>query len=275
MFILLLYTRKRMDIPIIFFFSVLGAVIGSFLNVLVYRMKESETLMGRSMCRSCGRQIRWYDNIPVISFLWLRGRCRDCGATISWQYPAVELVTAAAFVLIGTQFFSYENMASWTETAWLLLVASCFIAVAAYDIRHMEIPILLLLVSAAATLVFFAVEYRIAEPFLSSRLGLGLAGAAVVGAFFFALVFVSHETWMGWGDVWLGGLAGLIVGLPAALFMLTISFASGSIIGLAAISLEGKSLKSKMPFGPFLVIGTAAAVFFPVLFPEYAAFFLL
>lgn len=257
------------------FFLIFGLIIGSFLNVLVYRMKDGETIMGRSMCRGCGRQIRWYDNVPVLSFLVLRGRCRDCGMRISWQYPAVELLTATVFALIGTSFFSFEDMASWYETAWLMLVVSCFIAVAAYDIRHMEIPTILLIVSAVATFGFFATQYRFDEPFLASRLGLGLAGAAAVGTFFFALVYVSHETWMGWGDVWLGAVAGMIVGLPAALFMLTVSFASGSIIGIAGIYLEGKSLKSKMPFGPFLVIGTAAAIFFPALFPEYATLFLL
>lgn len=257
------------------FFFVFGAIIGSFLNVLVYRLKDSETIMGRSMCRACGHQIRWYDNIPLLSFLALRGRCRDCGVVISWQYPAVEAVTGAVFAAVGAYFFSYEDIASWQETAWLLFVASCFIAVAAYDIRHMEIPIVLLVASAVVTAAFFLLEYRIGEPFFSSRLGLGLAGGLAVGAFFFALVYASHETWMGWGDVWLGAVAGMIVGLPVALFMLTVSFASGSIVGLAGIYLEGKSLKSKMPFGPFLVIGTAVAVFFPAVFPEYAMFFLL
>lgn len=256
-------------------FFIFGLIIGSFLNVLVYRLKDSETLMGRSLCRGCGHQIRWYDNIPLLSFLWLRGRCRDCEAVISWQYPAIEAVTGAVFVLVGAYFFSFEDVASWRETVWLLFVASCFIAVAAYDIRHMEIPIALLIASAIATVVFLVSEYRFGEPLLSSQLGLGLAGAIVVGAFFFALVYASHETWMGWGDVWLGSVAGMIVGLPLALFMLTVSFASGSIVGIMGMYLGGKSLKSQVPFGPFLVIGTAAAVFFPEVFPEYAAFFLL
>jgi leader peptidase (prepilin peptidase)/N-methyltransferase len=258
-----------------FFFFILGLIIGSFLNVLVYRLRNNETLMGRSMCRSCSRQICWYDNIPLLSFAVLRGRCRDCQAPISWQYPALELITGVLFVAVGIYFFSYEDWSSWSETVWLLTTVSCFIVVAAYDMRHMEIPIMPLIVAAIAALLFFAWEYHLNGLFLGSRFGLGLLGAAAVGAFFFSLVYVSNETWMGWGDVWLGCVAGMIVGLPLALFMLTVSFASGSIVGIAGMYLEGKSLKSRMPFGPFLVIGTMAAIFFPVVFPEYAAFFLL
>jgi leader peptidase (prepilin peptidase) / N-methyltransferase len=260
---------------LVLLFFVFGLVIGSFLNVLVYRLKESETILGRSFCRGCHHQIRWYDNIPLFSFLVLRGRCRDCQATISWQYPALEAVMAFVFAAIGMYFFSYEDPSSWLEVLWLMLVTSCFVTIAAYDMRHMEIPIVLVVVSAIATVAFFAYTYRFDGIFLSSRLGLGLMGAVAVGAFFFALVYASHETWMGWGDVWLGCVAGLIVGLPFVLFMLTVSFASGSIIGIAGMYLERKSLKSKIPFGPFLVIGTAVALFFPVVFPEYAVFFLL
>ncbi len=256
-------------------FFVLGLIIGSFLNVVVYRLKDAETLLGRSVCRHCRHQIRWYDNIPVFSFLLLRGRCRDCRAEISWQYPAVELMTGISFVLMGVYFFSFEDTASWVETAWLLSVVSCCIVVAAYDIRHMEIPLIPLAIIALLTILFFAYELRFGGSFFWSRLWLGIAGAAVVGGFFFALVYASHETWMGWGDVWLGCLAGLVVGLPAVLFMLTVSFASGSAVGIAGMYAQGKGLKSQMPFGPFLVIGMIVTILFPELFPGYASLFML
>lgn len=256
-------------------FFLLGLIIGSFLNVLVYRLRDAETLLGRSFCRNCKHQIRFYDNIPMVSFVLLRGQCRDCGEKISWQYPLLEAMTGGLFALVGYYFFSPINQATWIETVWLLGIVSCFVVIAAYDLKYMEIPLILLGVSAAITLAFLFFGFHVNEVFWSSQLGLSLFGGAVVGLFFFVLVFVSHETWMGWGDVWLGLVCGMIVGLPAALFMLTLSFASGAVVGIASLYLGGKNLKSQIPFAPFLVLGTLLAIFLPQVFPEYMRFFVL
>lgn len=253
-----------------------GLIMGSFLNVVALRLKDGETLMGRSYCYACGHQIRWYDNIPVVSYLWLRGKCRDCGISISWQYPAMELVTGMVYALTVASFFVLDSPSSWLETIWFLVVVSLFIIIAAYDLRNMEIPLAPLAVAGALTMFSYAIQYAISgEPFWQSRLGLGVAGGVMVGAFFFALVFASRETWMGWGDVWLGLVCGLIVGIPAALFMLTTSFAVGAATGIVGIASGNKHLKSQIPFAPFLVFGTVTSLFLFALFPSLRTFFFL
>jgi len=256
-------------------FFILGLIIGSFLNVLVYRLRDAETLLGRSFCRHCKHQIRWYDNIPLVSFLILRGSCRDCEARISWQYPALEFVTGIIFGLIGYFFFDPLFSSSLRETLWLLSIMSCLLVIGAYDMRHMEIPMTMLFVSVALTLIFLVSSlFFSGEIFLASRLWYGLLGAGAIGGFFFLLVWMSHETWMGWGDVWLGAVAGMIVGLPLVLPMLTLSFGLGAIIGLIAIASKKKELKSQIPFAPFLVAGVILMIFLPKLFPFFSLFLL-
>lgn len=256
-------------------FFILGLIIGSFLNVLVYRLRDAETLLGRSFCRNCKNQIRWYDNIPIISFVLLRGLCRDCETKISWQYPAVELLTGVLFALTGYYFFSSAGVLSWLETAWLLGILSCLIVIAAYDLRNMEIPISMLMISALITYIFFSVYFfLVPESFFVSQLWYGILGGAIVSGFFFLLVFWSRETWMGWGDVWFGFVVGSIVGLPLILPMLTLSFGLGAIVGLLAIAYGEKSMKSQIPFAPFLAAGTIATLFLSEAFPFFFSFFI-
>jgi len=256
-----------------FVFFLFGLLIGSFLNVLVYRLKDAETLLGRSFCRKCKHQIRWYDNIPLISFVLLRGECRDCQEKISWQYPVLECVTGLLFGLVGFFFFNPLVTASYTETVWLLITISSILVVAVYDMRHMEIPMVMLFVSAFFTFLFLLETFfSFPEPFFSSRLFFGLSGGLVVAGFFFLLVWMSHETWMGFGDVWLGLLCGLIVGLPLVLPMLTLSFGIGAIVGLTLIAWGKKGMKSQMPFAPFLVFGTLLILFLPKIFPVLSQF---
>ena len=266
---------------ILFSFFVTGLIIGSFLNVVVYRLKGGETLLGRSFCRSCRHQIRWYDNIPLLSFLWLYGKCRDCQATISWQYPLLELITGVFFLLAGHYFFSPLDQGTWLETGWLLGVISLMVTIAFYDLRTMEIPIVLLIAAAVWTGLYLSVTlYLAVQSFetidglflLTSHFGQGMIGGMVVGAFFFALVFASKETWMGWGDVWLGAVSGMVVGFSAVLFMLTLSFGVGALVGITAIVLKKKGLKSQIPFAPYLVLGTLLTLFLPFMFPQVMSF---
>ncbi|MFZ2300031.1 MAG: prepilin peptidase [Candidatus Moraniibacteriota bacterium] len=260
----------------LFAFFIFGLIVGSFLNVLVYRLKDAETLLGRSLCRQCQHQIRWYDNIPLISFVLLRGACRDCETKISWQYPALESLTAVLFVLTGYFFFSLGDMASWLETAWLLCIISCLIVTSAYDLRHMEIPLNMIIISVLLTGVFLiSALLLIPEPFFASRLWYGLLGGAIVCGFFFLLVWMSRETWMGWGDVWLGFVVGSVVGLPMILPMLTLSFGLGALVGGIAIVRGKKGMKSQIPFAPFLVAGAILALFLPEAFPSFFQFLIL
>ncbi len=263
----------------IFLFFILGLTIGSFLNVVVYRLKEGKTILGRSMCRQCHHQIRWYDNIPVLSFLVLGGKCRDCGAKISWQYPLLEIVTALGFVLVGSLFFDIEDRNSWIETGWLLGIVSLFLAIAAYDLVNMEIPLTLLVISAGWTLLFLVlmlVATDMPREMWWRNYGMqSLWGGLVIGAFFFALVYASRETWMGWGDVWLGAVSGMVVGLSAILPMLTISFGIGALCGVGMIFFSDKGMKSQIPFAPYLVVGTLLTLFLPSILPEFMSQILL
>lgn len=260
-----------MAIFILFF--LLGLIVGSFLNVLVYRLKDAETLLGRSFCRHCRHQIRWYDNIPLISFILLGGTCRDCQEKISWQYPLLEALTAVCFALVGSYFFSLDDQGTWWQTAWLLGIVSLFLSIAAYDLRHMEIPVTLLAVSALWTVLYFLVTFQLVDvverAWWAGPLAQGILGGGIVALFFFVLVSASRETWMGWGDVWLGGVAGMVVGLHAVLFMLTLSFGLGAFSGIALMLWGKKSMKSQIPFAPYLVLGTLLTLFLPQLFPGF------
>ena len=260
---------------LIFSFFILGLIIGSFLNVLVYRLRDAETLLGRSLCRHCQHQIRWYDNIPLISFVLLRGTCRDCETRISWQYPLVELLTGVLFAVVGALFLISGSALEWLEVLWLLGIVSMLMVIAAYDLRYMEIPLTVLVASGVITAVFLAaLWWFVPEPFFASRLWYGLLGGAAVGGFFFLLVWMSRETWMGWGDVWLGAVVGAVVGVHLALPMLTLSFGLGATVGLLAIARKKKALKSQIPFAPFLVIGTLASLFLSEAFPLFFRFYI-
>lgn len=263
----------------IFLFFILGLAVGSFLNVLVYRLKDGETLLGRSYCRHCKHLIRWYDNVPLLSFLVLGGKCRDCKERLSWQYPLLEAATGIGFVLVGRFFFVLEDQSTWIETGWLLGIVSLFLAIAAYDLINMEIPLSLLVASALWTGAFLLLtsymEPLPKELWWESRLAQGVLGGGVIALFFFALVYASKETWMGWGDVWLGGVAGMIVGLPAALLMLTLSFGFGALFGLGMIAFHKKGMKSQIPFAPYLVLGTLLTLFLPNVLPDFMVQILL
>lgn len=262
---------------LLFFFFSLGLIIGSFLNVVVFRLKEKETLLGRSFCRHCQHQIRWYDNIPLFSFMFLGGRCRDCKARISWQYPLFELVTGVVFLFIGQYFFDVVNMSTWGETLWLLVLTSLLLVIAFYDMRHMEIPLMPLVIGFFVTAAFLLYDARFGAGNLSlfGRQLQAILGGVVVGGFFFALVFISKETWMGWGDVWLGMLSGMVVGLSNILFMMTLSFGIGALVGISLILARKKGIKSQVPFAPYLVIGTLLTLFLPEMFPVYTRMLLL
>lgn len=259
---------------VLFSFFILGLIIGSFLNVVVYRLKDAETLLGRSFCRNCKHQIRFYDNIPLVSFLLLRGECRDCSTKISWQYPLVELITGILFVLVGQFFFTLGDVTALVQTLWLLGIVSCLLVIGIYDLRNMEIPLSMLMVSVLLTYLFLLTQFfLVPETFFLSVLWYGILGGTAVGSFFFLLVWLSKETWMGWGDVWLGFVAGSIVGLPYVLLMLTISFGLGACVGILAIVRKEKSLKSQIPFAPFLVAGALLTLFLSQFSPSFFEIF--
>jgi leader peptidase (prepilin peptidase) / N-methyltransferase len=222
--------------------GVLGAAIGSFLNVVIYRLPRGESLVSPgSRCPSCGKELSPWENVPLLSWFVLRGRCRNCGAAISVRYPVVELLTAAAFVGIAlTRGVDDDLVAE-------LPFAAMLIAVAGIDLEHKIIPNKILLPAAVYGLV--------AEAFV--RTGdlpeLLIAGAA--GFLFLFLAALAYPAGMGMGDVKLAGVMGLYLGKSLAPAML-VAFLAGTLVGLAIIARGGgEGRKTGVPFGPFLAFG--------------------
>jgi leader peptidase (prepilin peptidase) / N-methyltransferase len=222
--------------------ALLGAVVGSFLNVVIYRLPRGQSLVGPwSRCPSCQAPIAAYDNLPVVSWLLLRGRCRGCGAPIAPRYPLVELLTAAVFAAVALTRGVDE------ELALELPFAAALIAIAGIDLEHKIVPNRIV-VPAAVFAVVASVVVRPAE--LPELL---LAGAAAFGLLLAAAL--AYPAGMGMGDVKLAGVMGLYLGLSVAPALLA-GFAAGSFVGLALIVREGRRARKKgIPFAPFLAFG--------------------
>jgi prepilin signal peptidase PulO-like enzyme (type II secretory pathway) len=250
---------------IIVLFAILGLIIGSFLNVLIFRTKIEDSLLGRSYCPKCKKKIDWYDNIPLLSFIILGAKCRKCRQKISWQYPIVEALTAVTFGLVAFHFFSASGSQTWAPTFYYLVTFSLLIAILVYDYLYMEIPGIILWPAIgfviAANLLFDWLQKDTFVNILELNIYSGVLAAFLVFLFFFLLVTLSKEKWMGMGDAYLVILLGLLAGWPKIILALFLAFLLGSIYGLALIALKKKNMKSQVPFAPFLILGTAVAVF--------------
>ncbi|GAA3637611.1 A24 family peptidase [Kineosporia mesophila] len=227
-----------------------GLLVGSFLNVVIIRVPQNLSVVTpRSACPTCGRPISGFDNIPVLSWLLLRGRSRCCDEPISLRYPVIEAVTAGAFAAV----------AAWKGWSWevpaLLFLAAISIALAVIDHDVHRLPNALVLPSypiAAALLVLAALAEG--KP---GRLAGAAIGAAALYAFYFVLMFI-HPNGMGFGDVKLGGVLGLYLGFYGWEETVVGGFAAfviGAVVGLAAIAFAGATRKSMIPFGPFMLAG--------------------
>lgn len=250
---------------IIILFFILGLIIGSFLNVLVFRTKIEESLWGRSFCPKCKKKIDWYDNIPLFSFLILGAKCRKCRKKISWQYPIVEAGTALVFSFVVWRFFGVAEPSTWAPTFYYLVTFSLLIAILVYDWLYMEIPGIILWPAigfvTAAGLLFDYLQKDTFVDIMELNIYSGSLAALVVFLFFFLLVTLSKERWMGMGDAYLVILLGLFAGWPKILAGLFLAFFLGSIYGIALIALKKKTMKSQVPFAPFLILGASIAVF--------------
>lgn len=229
----------------IFAFSI-GLIIGSFLNCLAWRLYKNETIGGRSYCPNCHHQIAAYDNIPVLSFIFLRGKCRHCAKPISWQYPLVEIITAILFLLA---FFNDLNSAQFFLLLlrdWILIAGLVVIFV--YDFRWQLIPM---------TLVWPLCVIMFALNILLGFSWLALIASGVIAAIFFLLQYLlTRKKGLGEGDIWLGLLLGLSFPSFEKLFLIFIlTYCVGSIVGLSLISMKGKNGKTKIALGPFLAFG--------------------
>ncbi len=255
-----------------FFLGLLGLAVGSFLNVVILRFGFSESRQERSHCMACGKQIRAYDLIPVLSYLLLRGKCRACGSRLSSQYPYVELSLAALFVL--SWYTVPPALSLWSIGAFVSLLAflSALVALTVYDIRHTLVPmpfIYALLIAAVLAPVFQSFSVASPAPFYDALLG----GAALAG-FLLLLHFGTKGKGMGMGDVYIAGAVGLLLGLFRGIEALMLAVWIGSIFYLGVMLLSSVlrvfrlsprfarvTMKTELPFVPFLAVGVLVAIF--------------
>jgi leader peptidase (prepilin peptidase)/N-methyltransferase len=275
-----------MDVFFLGVFALLGLIIGSFLNALIWRMHSGESLLTRSMCPRCHALIHWYDNIPVLSFILLRGRCRACRQSIAWQYPAVELATAIGFSIIGYValpdggwgIFSMHGWALWnfwgTLVLWWILFA-VLLATFVYDIRHMEIPMVLVWIALGVAVIHLvlldwpAAHVLSGWSWRSSELVWGLVAGGGIFILFTALSLGTRERLMGWGDAWLALPLGMLLGWMGTIWMVAIGSGIGSVIGLGMMLRQRGTLQTALPFAPFLILGFYSVIVLRFVWPMY------
>lgn len=243
---------------------VFGLLVGSFLNVLIARMDELKTVVKtRSHCPKCRKNLEWYDLFPLLSFVLLRGKCRYCKEKISIQYPLVELATGISFVAIYNYVFSLAIPDDWriASLIFYLIIASILIVLFVYDLLKLLVPDefvytgIILTIIFQALAIYFIPEYRL--NWLDLLLG------ALIGAGVPVLLSVpSKGKWMGYGDIGIGALLGLVLGYPLAIVGMFLAFSSGGIVGLILISFGKKKMTSEVPFGPFLTWATLVALIY-------------
>lgn len=247
-------------------FFIFGLVIGSFLNVVICRLNLAESLLGRSHCPKCQQKISWYDNIPLLSFILLYAQCRHCRKSISWQYPAIELATGIIFTSTAYIFLENGHLENWLETVFYLGLFSTLIVIFVFDWKYLEIPMPVLWLAVAWTVIFLLaldiLNFIPGQSIFSSKIFSGNLASLIAFIFFFALSYGSKEKWMGTGDAYLALLIGLALGWPKILPALVLAFLLGSLIGIGLIIAKKKTLKSQIPFGPFLVSGAISVALF-------------
>ncbi len=244
----------------------LGLIVGSFLNAVIYRLHSGESFMkGRSHCAVCGHELAAIDLVPVLSYLALRGHCRYCKKKISWQYPAIELLTAIIFALLAAH-------ANWNLTSILisqLIFACIFIVVAVFDLKHyliLDKVIFPAMGLALAFALYWDIQTSCGLAWSCHTVG-GLVAAVLVAGFFLMQYLISRGRWIGFGDVKLGLLLGLVLGLPLALVGLFLAYLVGAVTGVGLILAGHKTMSSRLPFGTFLCFSAILTILYghPVL----------
>lgn len=242
--------------PVIYpiFACVFGMVVGSFLNVCICRMPKNESIVfPPSHCPGCSYQIRWYDNIPLVSYLLLKGKCRGCGAHISLQYPLVELLNGILSLFLFLRFGPTLAFAA------LFLFCSALVVITFIDIEHQIIPdeISLPGIAVGFVLSFFLKGHS----WLNSLLGILLGGGSLL---LVAYVYqrLTGKEGMGGGDIKLLAMMGAFLGWKAVPFIILASSLVGSLVGVSLMLIQKKDSKLAIPFGPYLAFGAVLYVFY-------------
>lgn len=240
-----------------------GAIIGSFLNVVLFRKNTRESIVkDRSRCFSCGKKLKWFELIPILSFFIQRGRCRSCGSKISWQYPIIEVGSGIIGVLIFSKF-PISNFQLLTSFSFYFLAFCALLLVAVYDFKHKIIDRHFLYIFAGFAVAEFLFKNLNIEKFKSYGI-LTLLFSTGIFFFFYLLWRVSGEKWMGRGDADLAFFLSLFLGYSLSLFMLLLSFWIGATVGIILLIAYPKkvTIKSEVPFGPFLASSAFIAWYF-------------
>ena len=233
---------------LVYFFGV-GACVGSFLNVVIYRLPKKESLIRPgSHCPACNSPIRWYHNIPIVGYLVLGGKCADCGEKFSARYAAVETLTGLLFVAC------YAAFGLTGAAAVYMALSSALVAVLFIDIDHFIIP-------DAITLPGIPIGLLCALFILPLSISDALIGVVVGGGILFLIAVIAPQG-MGGGDIKLLGMVGAFLGWKSALITIFLGSLVGSVGGIIGMIALGKGRKSKIPFGPYLAIGAFLAMFF-------------
>lgn len=250
------------------YIAILGACIGSFLNVVIFRTRSSESVThGRSMCQTCKTKIRFFDLIPIVSFVFLKAKCRSCKSLISFQYPLVEFAMAMLFVIMYV-----KQTLGLVPVSFLLLIrdwifVSFLVVIFVYDLKYMYI---LDRFTIPAMIIAIILNVWLGQMFFATY----LFGAIIIGGFFLLQYVISKGTWVGGGDIRLGILMGLMIGLTQGIVALFLAYIFGAIIGLILLLLKKVDRKTEIPFGTFLTVSTVIVLFFgPLIWNTYLNLF--
>jgi leader peptidase (prepilin peptidase)/N-methyltransferase len=235
---------------------ILGLIVGSFLNVCIYRLPRGKSVVSPpSACPSCNVPIKPWDNIPLLSYIFLRGKCRKCGERISIRYPIVELLNGI-FYLAVFKFFGF----GW-HLPFLFAFASAMIVITFIDLDFQIIPDAITLPGIVVGLV--GASFILPDPFVVSTVGFknSIAGLLLGGGLFFLIAVLSRGG-MGGGDIKMMAMVGSFMGWKAVLMTTFLGSLAGSIVGIFLMLFKGKGRKTKIPFGPFLALGVVITLFF-------------
>jgi leader peptidase (prepilin peptidase)/N-methyltransferase len=242
----------------------IGLIVGSFLNVVIYRTIIGEPwTRGRSRCDECKKKIPWYDNIPLLSFVLLKGKCRYCSQPIALSHPVVEFLTGTMFVWWywgGFFFFRLTHQPlQYIQPLFWLFVGILLLVIFFSDVLYMIIPDEAVIFLTALTF-FYRVALTAAGIMQTADFVRALAGALLCVSFFFALWYGTKGKGMGMGDVKFALPFSLLLGWPNVLVGVFVAFISGAVVSIGLLAFKKKKLKQTVPFGPFLVFATVVTL---------------
>ncbi len=247
------------------FFFALGLIIGSFINVVIYRYGSGEDINGRSKCPSCQKTLRWFELVPVLSYVTLQGRCARCSSPISIQYPIVEFLTGLFFWAIAVKFYSLflESTAMFIFVAgFYFIVVSILIIIAVIDFYHKIIPDRFSIMFVALSFGKLIIEHSGFNNLFRGEGLLDLLMGPILFLFFYSIWFFTRGRGMGFGDVKLSLGIGWMLGFIGGISAIVLSFWIGAIVGIALVLLKKAGPKTEVPFAPFLILGVLLVIFF-------------